>query len=100
MLAEKADERLLDVGLHARGLAAHKHPQIFRQKVPRCVAIRCDRLLHMCLRLARLAGEGAHEFRDTLRLEGAHLVLVEDVLHGVAAAEEEERLADRRALFL
>ena len=94
MLAEKADERLLDVGRHARSLAAHKHPRCFLQKVPRCVAIRCDRLL------ARLAGEGAHEFRDTLRLEGAHLVLVEEVLHGIAAAEEEERLADRRALFL
>ena len=62
VLAEKVDERLLDVGRHARSLAAHKHPRCFLQKVPRCVAIRCDRLL------ARLAGEGAHEFRDTLRL--------------------------------
>ena len=72
----------------------------FCNSVPHCVAVRRDRLLHIGLRLARLAGEGAHEFRHTRRLERAHLVLVEEVLHGIAAAEEEERLADRRALFL
>src|ERR1700722_7104993 len=33
------------------------------------------------------------------RLERAHLVLVKEVLRGIAAAKEEERLADRRALF-
>src|ERR1700722_19988938 len=45
-LAEKIDERLLDVGRHARGLAAHKYRRLFLQKLPHCVAIRCNRLLH------------------------------------------------------
>src|SRR5580704_9320132 len=83
-----------------RGLAAHKHRRLFLQKLPHCVAIHCDRLLHIRLWLARLAGEGAHELRYAPRLEGAHLVLIEKVLHGIAAAEEEEGRADRRGLFL
>ena len=71
MLAEKVDERLLNVGRHARGLAAHKHGRLLLQKVPHCVAIHCDRLLHIRLWLAWLAGEGAHEFRNAPCLEGA-----------------------------
>jgi hypothetical protein len=99
-LQKRSTNACFDIGRHPRGLAAHKHRGLFLQEVPHPVAIRRDRLLHIGFRFAWLAREGAHEFRHVRRLERAHLVLVEELLNGIAAAEKEKRLADRRALLL
>jgi hypothetical protein len=53
-----------------------------------------------CCRLAGFAREGADQPRHARRLEPAHLLLVEEVLQRVRAAEEQQRRADRRPLLL
>ena len=57
-------------------------------------------MLHVGLVLPRHAREAAGEARHPRRLEAAQLVLVDEVLPGMAAAKEQERGADRLALGL
>src|SRR6516165_1943480 len=84
---------LSNVWRHARSLATDEDHRLLLEQTPDVLAMVFDRLLDIGLRFAGLAREGREQPRDSGRLEGPHLLLVEEILQRIAAAEEQHRLA-------
>src|SRR6516162_5385054 len=92
-LLEYADKGLPHVRRHARGLATDEDHRLLLEQTPHVRAMVFDRVLHVGLRFAGLAREDREQPRDPGCFECPHLILVEEILQRIAAAEEQHRLA-------
>ena len=84
---------LSNVWRHARSLATDEDHRLLLEQTPHVRAMVFDRLLHIGLRFAGLAREDREQPRDPGCLKRPHLLLVEEILQRIAAAEEQHRLA-------
>ena len=83
------------VGRHAGGVAAYIDGSPLLELLPHQGPLLPQLILHVGLLRVRGAREAGEEAHHALVREGPQLVLVDEVLPGMAAAEEEQRGADR-----
>src|SRR6185295_11490709 len=88
---------LSNVWRHVRGLTTDEDYRLPLQQTPHVSAMIFDRLLHIGLWFAGLAREDREQLRDPERFERPHLILVEEILQRIAAAEEQSGLAHGNA---
>src|SRR5215510_13310430 len=99
-LLEHASERLPDIRRHTGRVPADEDHRPLLEQPPHLLALLLDRLLHVGLRCAGLARERSMYLGDPGGFERPQLVLVEEILERIAAAEEEQGLADGNSLLL
>src|SRR5262245_18639210 len=99
-LLEHASERLPDIRRHTGRVPADEDHRPLLEQPPHLLALLLDRLLYVGLRRAGLARERGVYPGDPGCFERPQLVLVEEILERIAAAEKEQGLANWNPLLL